>query len=306
MNRPEREFLDSLIAKRYSAHTIDSYQRDIDFFFEFLNEQNVLMTNVDRNVIRDFEDSQLQKGIGARSLQRRITSCRQFYAFLQKKGYMSTNPFRNAKTPKKPIRYPSTLTTEQVIALLNENAKRTDFLALRDQAILELMYASGMRASEIVGLKARNIDYRSRMIRVIGKGDKERLVPISKTAVPVMQAYFKKLRPELYSKHHSTRPADAFFLNERGENLTVRGLEYILRQIENKTGFYYGLHPHILRHTFATTFIDNGADLRLVQELLGHSSINTTQIYTHVSTKMMKEQYKDFFPRQNKNKDDED
>ena len=306
MNRPEREFLDSLIAKRYSTHTIDSYQRDIDFFFEFLNEQNVLMTNVDRNVIRDFEDSQLKKGVGARSLQRRITSCRQFYAFLQKKGYTLTNPFRSARAPKKPVRYPSTLTTEQVIALLNENAKRTDFLALRDQAILELMYASGMRASEIVTLKARNIDYRSRMIRVIGKGDKERLVPISKTAVPVMQTYFKKLRPELYSKHHSTRPADAFFLNDRGENLTVRGLEYILRQVENKTGFYYGLHPHILRHTFATTFIDNGADLRLVQELLGHSSINTTQIYTHVSTKVMKEQYKDFFPRQNKNKEDKD
>ncbi len=306
MNRPEREFLDSLTAKRYSPHTIDSYQRDLDFFFAFLNEKNVLMSDVTKNVIRDFEDAQLQKGVGARSLQRRITSCRQFYSFLQKKGYIASNPFRNAKAPKKPVRYPSTLTTEQVSALLNENAKRTDYLALRDQAILELMYASGMRASEIVVLKARSIDYRSRMIRVIGKGDKERLVPISKTAVPIMQTYFKKLRPELYGKHHSTRPADAFFLNERGENLTVRGLEYILRQVENKTGFYYGLHPHILRHTFATTFIDNGADLRLVQELLGHSSINTTQIYTHVSTKMMKEQYKEFFPRQNKNKNDND
>lgn len=304
MNRPEREFLDSLIAKRYSNHTIDSYQRDLDFFFIFLNEHDILMTSVDRNNIRDFEDEQLQKGIGARSLQRRITTCRQFYAFLQKKGYIETNPFRNARAPKKPVRYPSTLTTEQVTSLLNENAKRTDFLALRDQAILELMYASGMRASEIVTLKARSIDYRSRMIRVIGKGDKERLVPISKTAAAVMQGYFKKLRPVLYAKHHSTRPADAFFLNDRGENLTVRGLEYILRQVENKTGYYYGLHPHILRHTFATTFIDNGADLRLVQELLGHSSINTTQIYTHVSTKMMKEQYKDFFPRQNKNKTD--
>lgn len=306
MNRPEREFLDSLIAKRYSQHTIDSYQSDLDFFFEFLNEKNILMTNVTRNDIRDFEDSQLQKGVGARSLQRRITACRQFYAYLQKSGYIPSNPFRTAKAPKKPIRYPSVLTTEQVTTLLNENTKRTDFLALRDQAILELMYASGMRASEIVTLKARNIDYRSRVIRIIGKGDKERLVSISKTAVLVMQEYFKKLRPQLYAKHHSTKPADAFFLNERGENLTVRGLEYILRQVENKTGYYLGLHPHILRHTFATTFLDNGADLRLVQELLGHSSINTTQVYTHVSTKTMKEQYKNFFPRQGKNNSDDD
>ncbi len=306
MNRPEREFLDSLIAKRYSKHTLDSYQRDLDFFFEFLNEKNILMTSVTRNDIRDFMDSQLQKGVCARSLQRRITSCRQFYAYLQKNGHILTNPFRTVKAPKKPVRYPSVLTTEQVTSLLNENAKRKDYLALRDQAILELMYASGMRASEIVTLKARNIDYRSRVIRIIGKGDKERMVSISKTAVLVMQEYFKKLRPELYAKHHSSKPADAFFLNDRGENLTVRGLEYILRQVENKTGFYYGLHPHILRHTFATTFIDNGADLRLVQELLGHSSINTTQVYTHVSTKTMKEQYKNFFPRQGKDNSDND
>lgn len=302
MNKVEREFLDSLEAKRYSKHTIDSYQRDLDFFFEYINKEGVYMVDVDRMIIRDFESSQLDKGVGARSLARRMSSCRQFYAYLQREGHIKTNPFHMAKSPKQPVRYPKTLTTEQVTALLNENAKRTDPLALRDQAILELMYASGMRASEVVSFKARDVDYRSRMIRIYGKGDKERLVPISKTAAMVMQEYVKRQRGDLTAKHHSIRPGDAFFLNDRGENLTVRGLEYILRQVELKTGYYYGLHPHILRHTFATTLLDNGADLRLIQELLGHSSLNTTQVYTHVSTKTMKEQYKSFFPRQGKKK----
>lgn len=304
MNRVEREFLDSLIAKRYSEHTLSSYQSDLDFFFDYLNQEGVLMDKVDRLIIRDFESSQLEKGVGARSLQRRMSACRQFYAFMQRKGYILNNPFRMAKAPKRPVRYPETLTTEQVTSLLNENAKRKDYFALRDQAILELMYASGMRASEVVSFKTRDIDFRSRMVRIFGKGDKERLVPLSKTAVLVMQEYMKKQRPELLGKHKSSKPADAFFLNERGENLTVRGLEYILRQIENKTGYYYGLHPHILRHTFATTLLDNGADLRLIQELLGHSSLNTTQVYTHVSTKSMKEQYKNYFPRQGKEEDE--
>ncbi len=303
MNRVEREFLDSLSAKRYSKHTISSYQSDLDFFFEFLSKEGAQMDEVDKLLIRNFESEQMDKGVGARSLQRRMSACRQFYSFMQRKGYIKLNPFKRAKAPKEPIRYPSALTVEQVTSLLNENAKRKDYFALRDQAILELMYASGMRASEVVSFKARDIDYRSRMIRIYGKGNKERLVPISKTALSLMQAYMKKQRPELLNKHNSSKPADAFFLNAKGENLTVRGLEYILRQVEIKTGCYYGLHPHILRHSFATTFLDNGADLRLIQELLGHASLNTTQVYTHVSTKSMKEQYKNFFPRQGEEKE---
>lgn len=302
MNKPEKEFLESLEAKRYSKHTLDSYQRDLDFFFEYLAQEGVLMDEVDKLIIRDFESVQLDK-VGPRTLARRMSACRQFYSFMQREGYVEHNPFINSKSPKLPTRYPKTLSVEQVTELLNQNAKRNDPLALRDQAILELMYASGMRASEVVSFKARDVDYRTRMIRVYGKGDKERLVPISKTGAIVMQEYLKKQRPILAGNHHSIRFGDAFFLNERGENLTTRGLEYILRQVEEKTGYYYGLHPHILRHTFATTLLDNGADLRLIQELLGHSSLNTTQVYTHVSTKKMKEQYKAFFPRQGKDND---
>lgn len=300
MNKPEKEYLDHLEAKRYSIHTLDSYRRDLDFFFAFLAKENLLFDEVDKQIAKDFENEELLRGVGPRSLERRMSALRQFYDYLLEREEVPFNPFRMVRAPKKPIRYPETLSEGQVSALLNANAKRTDELAIRDQAILELMYASGMRASEVVSFKKRDVNYRQRMISIIGKGNKQRLVPFGQTALLVMQAYFDKQRPLLFSRHHSTRPGDAFFLNERGENLTVRGLESILRSVEEKTGIYLGLHPHMLRHSFATSLLDHGADLRLIQELLGHASLNTTQVYTHVSKKAMQQQYRDYFPRQEK------
>ena len=305
MNKPEKEYLDHLEAKRYSAHTLDSYRRDLDFFFAFLNEEGLLFDEVDKQTVKDFEAEELARGVGPRSLGRRMSALRQFYDYLLRKEEVPFNPFEMVHAPKKPIRYPDVLSEGQVSSLLNANAKRTDALAVRDQAILELMYASGMRASEVVSFKKRDVNYRQRVISISGKGDKQRLVPFGQTALLVMQTYFEKQRPTLAARHHSTRPGDAFFLNERGENLTVRGLETILRSVEQKTGIYLGLHPHMLRHSFATSLLDHGADLRLIQELLGHASLNTTQVYTHVSKKAMQEQYRAYFPRQGK-PDDED
>jgi site-specific recombinase XerD len=202
--------------------------------------------------------------------------------------------------PKKPIRYPKALTLEEVEALFSANARREDPLKVRDQAILELLYASGMRASELVNLTYRQIDYRSRMIRVFGKGRKERLVPFSETAKIAMDYYFRNQRDSLLAHRRNPIPVDAFFVSKIGRKLSVRGLEYILAEIQSKTGIYYGLHPHELRHTFATHLLEGGADLRLIQELLGHASLNTTQIYTHVSAKAMKEEYEEHFPRKGK------
>lgn len=303
MNKVESEFLEHLELKNYSQHTIDSYQRDIDCFFEYLSKNDLLFTDIDKDTIRDFEYEELSRGIGPRSLQREMSALRGFYRYLEREGYVKINFFLQARSPKKPVRYPNTLTEKQVTDLLDANAKRTDYLAIRDQAILELLYASGMRASELVTFKGRQIDYRQRMIRIIGKGNKERLVPFGKTAMMVMRNYQNGLRMELWSKSkNSIKPRDAFFLNDKGENLTVRGLEYILSTVELKTGYNYGIHPHILRHSFATSLLDKGADLRLIQELLGHSSLNTTQVYTHVSTKKMKEEYESHFPRQSNKK----
>lgn len=299
MNKAENEYLDYLrYQKLYSPCTLDSYQRDIDIFFRYLLKEGTEFDKVDRLLLRDYLSTELARGVSKRSCQRRLSALRGFYSFCQKKGYVALNPMRMVHSPKRPIRYPKALTIEEINALFGANAKRTDSLAIRDQAILELLYASGMRASELVSLCNRQIDYRSRMIKVFGKGKKERLVPFSQTAALVMQKYWKDIRPALLLKHRGGADANAFFLSFEGNNLTVRGLEYLLKEVQTKTGYYLGLHPHELRHTFATHLLENGADLRLIQELLGHASLNTTQIYTHVTPASMKKQYEEFFPRE--------
>ena len=301
MNKPERDFLDYLTKQRnYSLKTADSYRRDIDLFFAFLEERSVLFDEVRKQDIRDFLSKELDRGISPRTCQRRMSSLRGFYAFCADNSYCGNNPFLLVSAPKKPVRYPTALSLEQVDVLFEKNRERTDPLMIRDQAILELMYASGMRASEVVSFTGRQIDYANRVIRVYGKGKKERMVPFSKTASNAMKEYQKNLRPILLSRHKSSKIADAFFLNDKGEPLTTRGLEYILKQVEAKTGIYYGLHPHELRHTFATHLLEGGADLRIIQELLGHESLNTTQVYTHVSQESMKMQYDECFPRAKK------
>ncbi len=305
MIREEKEYLDHLSqVKKYSSHTVESYKRDIDKFLSYINKEDVLYDQVEKDIIRNYLSTEVLSGISSRSNQRRMSALRGFYAFMLERGYVKSNPFVFVHTPLKEKRLPRTLTDEQVTALLEENRKRTDFLKDRDQAILELLYASGIRASELVGLKARDINFRNRMLTVIGKGNKQRYSPFTKECAESLTIYQKKIRPVLYAKHNSVRDADSFFLNAKGENLTVRGLEFILNQIEEKTGYYFGLHPHILRHSYATNLLEKGGDLRVIQELLGHESINTTQVYTHVSTKKMKEQYEEYFPRTKKNKEE--
>lgn len=298
MNKPEAEFKNYLSLERnYSPKTVDSYCRDIDKFFVYLDKNAILMDAVKKDDIRNWLSEELDSGVSKRSCQRRMSALRGFYEFSKNKGYVKDNPFHFVHSPKRPVRYPKALTIEQVDALFSANAKRTDDLAIRDQAILELLYASGMRASELCALKKTQIDYRNRMIRVFGKGKKERLVPFGITAEKAMNEYYDRLRPLLMAKHKGGGVMTAFFLTDRGNNLSVRDLEYILTEVQDKTGFYVGLHPHELRHTFATHLLEGGADLRLIQELLGHESLNTTQIYTHVSQKAMKKQYQDHFPK---------
>src|SRR5574344_544562 len=296
MHKPEREYLDYLSLQRnYSPATVDSYRRDIDKFFVFLDKEGALMDHVDKLLVRDFLSEEMASGVGARSCQRRLSALRGFYSYAVSHGYASYNAFAYIHSPKKPIRYPRALSVEQINALFLANVKRNDPLMVRDQAIIELLYASGLRASELVKLTPQQIDYSSRIIRVFGKGNKERMVPFGESAELAMKRYFKELRPSLLANNKGVEVA--FFVNDRGEALTVRGLEFILKEIEEKTGCSYGLHPHLFRHTFATHLLEGGADLRLIQELLGHASLNTTQVYTHVSQQSMKMQYEAFFPR---------
>lgn len=301
MNKQTQEFIDHLRHERlFSERTIDSYKRDIEKFYAYLHNEGLGMDEVNANTIRNFLSVELQSGVSKRSCARRLAALRHHYEFLKNKKYIKSNPFSFVQSPKKDIRYPKTLYLEQVEKLIAENAKRKDFLAPRDTAILELLYASGVRAEEMVNIKSSDIDFRNRIIRVSGKGKKERIVPFSLKAKEAVESYRDTTREKLLQRDELLQDFGFFFLNSRGRKLTTRGLELILKEVEKKTSIYLGLHPHMLRHSFATHLLEGGADLRVIQELLGHESLNTTQVYTHVSQEAMKHQYLFAHPRAKK------
>lgn len=302
MNKQESDYLVYLVSGRgYSPKTAQAYQQDIDRWHAFCTENGIDFANVDLHDIRSFlakESERLgQTDSAKRTLARRLSCLRGYYNFLEKRGYASSNPFRLVSAPKRHDKLPTVLFPDQVKKLLEANSSRADPLALRDQAILELLSSSGLRASELLSLHYADIDVRKRIVKVSGKGKKDRNVPFGKNAAKAVDEYRAKLRPELLKKNESEIKPTALFLNAKGKPLTVGGLEYILHSVEKKTGLSYDLHPHELRHSFATNLLEHGADLRLIQEILGHESIDTTQIYTHVSPKEMKAEYDTFFPK---------
>ena len=312
MNKPEREFLDHLAnARNYSSKTTNSYQEDIDKFCEFIFNEGILIEDVDAPCIRNFLTEELNRGVSKRSCKRRLCSLKQFYKYMVNVGYVKDNPFVFVSSPKLETKYPHALYKDQIEEIFKRNAEREDKLQSRDQAILSLLYYSGIRAEELVNLTIQSVSLRERVVRVIGKGNKERLVPFSMECQKALKHYIDNERKEhlkLYIESFKKKaPEDRddsllspLFFNARGGKLTTRGLEYILDAIEEKTGLYVGLHPHILRHSFATHLLENGADLRVIQELLGHESINATQVYTHVTEEAMKETYQSSFPRAKK------
>lgn len=286
----------------YSENTIISYKIDINLFLEFLESKKADPLNLDAEIIRKFISNRAQHKTyrgsyeTKRTICRRLSSLKKFYNYLVKIKSIEHNPFLLITFPKVKAKNPEVLYEKQIIKLLEENDKRTDFLHERDQAILLLMFTSGLRCSELVNLKISDINFNSQTIRIFGKGKKERIVVFSLKAKMAILSYAKKTRSEL-EKINNTHSL-FLFLNNKGKKLTSRGLEYIFKNIIKKTGLDLGinLHPHVLRHTFATKLLENGADLRMIQELLGHESINTTQIYTHVSKEGIKNQYDLFFP----------
>ena len=312
MNKPEQEFLNHLVNDlNYSLKTAKSYQEDIDLFCEYLFKEGTLMENVDTLTIRNFLTEELARGVSKRSCKRRLCSLRHFYKYMVNVGYISDNPFLLTSSPKTEIKYPHALYKEQVQEIFKRNSERTDNLKNRDQAILYLLYYSGIRAQELVTLDIQNVSLKERVIRVLGKGNKERIVPFSNECQKVLKKYIDEDRKNLVESYFvwqkkqeakgKTVVARApLFFNAQGGPLTTRGLEYILDSIQEKTGLFVGLHPHILRHSFATHLLENGADLRVIQELLGHESINATQVYTHVTEEAMKDTYENFFPRAKK------
>jgi site-specific recombinase XerD len=197
---------------------------------------------------------------------------------------------------------PKTIDEPQIQQLLNQPFDVASILMMRDLALVELMYGSGLRASEVVGLSMQDLNLSQRMLRVLGKGNKQRLVPITKPCQQSIGLYLKDVRPVLIQNLDEDQLSTWIFLNHLGKKLTVRGLEYILAQLARRSGVDLHVHPHQLRHTFATQLLDNGADLRTIQELLGHATINTTQIYTHVSREALQKEYRSAHPRAFKKK----
>lgn len=295
MNKQLNDFLKYLEHdKNYSKYTVSSYKKDIDDFQNYIFSKSIELDQVDKYVVRDYM-SILFGLISKRSIKRKFSALRHYYKFLILFGNAKINPFLLVSSPKSKATYPMSLYLKEIETLFKANNERTDKLKSRDDAILELLYSSGMRVSEICSLNVQDIDFNSRIIRVFGKGKKERLVPYSNTCKERLIEYIKNLRNELYKS--SKNKTNALFLNFKGERLTTRGVEFIFKEITRKTGIDLDIHPHTLRHTFATHLLEGGADLRTIQELLGHESINTTQVYTHITTQTMLEQYKNFHPR---------
>ena len=294
MNKQTKDFLDYLKNERnYSDDTVKSYSYDIEKFFSYLFHESVLMDDVDLAIIRNFLTTEIQSGISKRSCKRRISSLKHFYHYMTKVGYVKENPFELVSSIKTEKRLPDVLFEDQIDYLFKKNEERNDFLSVRDQAILETLFSSGIRAKELVNLNVQSLDLSRRELRVIGKGDKERIVLISNECKKSLQTYMKQVRPVLLAKTKTASPA--LFLNNQG-------LEYILTEIQNKTGIDFGLHPHMLRHSFATYLLSQGADLVSIQKLLGHENLNATQIYTHISEESMKQTYMNNHPRSKKDK----
>ena len=299
MNKPLSEFLGHLKYDRnYSDKTIESYASDIEKFLHFIYSEDILMDQVDTICIRNFLTIELNNGISKRSCKRRLSALKQFYDYMVKEGIVKENPFLFVNGPKTDIKYPHALYKDQIEEIIQGCKNRNDPLATRDLAIIETLYYCGIRASELVNIKVQDVDLRNRNLRVVGKGNKERVVPFTEECAKTLNDYIKNDRSKLMTKNKMATAH--LFLNNNGEQLTTRGLEYILDSVEEKIGVFVGLHPHILRHSFATHLLENGADLRVIQELLGHESINATQVYTHVSEEAMQETYSAFHPRAHK------
>lgn len=290
------EFQDYLLnVRRYSSNTVSSYSFDICDFTKFIRGLGKIFKDIKVDDVKSWILDLTERQIGKRSIKRKMSSLKSFYAWMYLQKKVDSDPFEYVHSPKATHALPDFFSEKEIDSLLTANEKRTDKLKDRDQALLMLMFASGLRASEVVNLTFNQVDFDNRIMKVSGKGNKDRLVPFTNSAKEAMLNYINDLRKDLLKED-----TKYIFLNSKGNKMTVRGLEYILDEIEAKTGLYGKIHPHMLRHSFATKMLNRGADLRTIQELLGHSSIETTSIYTHVAYENMKETYEKTFPRAKK------
>lgn len=284
-----------LLDQARSSNTIESYGRDLLKFNNFINEHSIsAIEQVNKAVVQQFLAYLKAQNYSASSTNRMLSSLKQFFNFLVIEKHLDQSPMTMIKSAKQPKRLPKALTVQQIDDLLMAPDTATTW-GIRDRAILEVMYASGLRVSELTHLSMRHCHLELGFIRTIGKGNKERIVPIGEEATFWMQKYFEEVRPTFQRKG---KASDIVFLTERGNTFTRQGIWKNIKKYVAMIGLDQDeVSPHVLRHSFATHLLEYGADLRMVQELLGHSDISTTQIYTHISKVRMQEVYRKSFPR---------
>ncbi len=276
-----------------SRNTIISYQQDLMEYSYYLEENNTNEYPLDTFQITNFFANQDKKGKSKNSEIRMFSSMRKFYQWQEIIGKIQFNPMDEMDSPKKGSHLPVVLSSKEIDRLI-ETPDTSTPLGVRDRAIFEVMYATGLRVSELVNLKMEDLHLELSLIKTLGKGDKERLLPIGDTAITCLRKYFEETRNKLVSKYGNSKEV---FLNFRGQKLTRQSIWRMIKKYIQQAGIKKDVTPHTLRHSFATSLLENGADLRVVQELLGHSDITTTQIYTHINQTRMKQVYDNAHPR---------
>jgi len=279
----------------YSQNTIDSYKRDIQRLFDFLEVRGVDdLNDVNKTILSSFFSTLDTLGLSTKSIARNYSSIKSFFRYLSINEFIQNNPALKFKGPKISVHPPEVLSFSEINKILDQPNTKT-LLGIRDKAMLEFAYATGVRVSELLNLKKSDLFLKDEVVRIFGKGSKERLVPIGSHAIYWMEQYLTKVRPVLAKKKFESK--DYVFLNYRGKKLSRMGFFKILRGYVVQAGIDKNVHPHTIRHSFATHLLERGADIRVVQELLGHSKISTTQIYTHIDRTMLRETLIKYHPR---------
>lgn len=275
------------IERNYSAHTILNYRLDLRDFKKFAGDTE--LEKIDYLLLRKYLAFLKENNLGARTINRRISALRSFFKFLAREGYLKANPILILSTPRLEKHLPAFMTEEEVAKLIGAAFAKSqkDERALRDRAVLETFYSTGIRISELAGLKTQDIDFIGGIVKVMGKGRKERIVPIGDTATQAIRRYLETRKKQ----------DEALFLNKSGRRISSRGIRNIVEKYIRLAGIKQGVSPHTFRHSFATHLLNRGADLRTVQELLGHANLSTTQIYTHLTTEKLKSVYDKAHPR---------
>ncbi len=293
-----KQYIESFLSyiefeKNYSFYTVKNYEEDLNEFYQFLNSEHIRhIKEVEYSTIRIYLKKLYEKNYSKKTIARHISTLRSFFKYLLKEEVIDTNPMLLISNPKQDKKLPNYLNYEEIETILNIPDQKTS-LGKRDALILELLYSSGLRVSELVSIKLEQIQFSNRTIKILGKGNKERYVLYGNKCEQLLEQYLHTARLELLGKKQN----HYLLLNKDGNPLSTGGVRYIIGKILKESGLKLHVSPHTLRHTFATHLLNNGADLKSVQELLGHENLSTTQIYTHVSNERLRNVYLHTHPR---------